>query len=54
MKQSKNNKNNLEGTIFLQISEAATGGVLWEKVFVEILQNSQENFTAFLWILQNF
>ena len=24
------------------ISEASTGDVLWEKVFLEILQNSQE------------
>ena len=24
-------------------SEAATGGVLWKKVFLKILQNSQEN-----------
>ena len=52
------------------IAEAATGGVLWEKVSLEILQNSQENTCAsvsfslyqkrgsgtsvFLWILQNF
>ena len=28
------------------ISEAATGGVLYEKVFLEILQNSQENTCA--------
>ena len=28
------------------LPEAATGGVLWEKVFLEILQNSQENTCA--------
>ena len=27
----------------LKLSEAATGGVLWEKVFLEISQNSQES-----------
>ena len=27
-------------------SEAATGGVLYQKVFIEILQNSQENTCA--------
>ena len=26
--------------------EAATGGILWEKVFLEILQNSQVNTCA--------
>ena len=30
----------------LQITEAATGGLLWEKVFLGILQNSQENTRA--------
>ena len=30
----------------LQITEAATGSFLWEKVFLEILQNSQENIRA--------
>ena len=50
-------------------SETATGGVLWEKVFLKILQKSQENICVislqlyqkrdsgrgiFLWILQNF
>ena len=42
---------------FLNIfSEAATWGFLWKKVFLEILQNSQENTCAgvFLWILRNF
>ena len=35
--------------------ETATEGVLWETVFLEILQNSQKNTCAnvFLWILQN-
>ena len=28
------------------MAEAATGGVLWEKVFLEIFQNSQENTCA--------
>ena len=28
------------------ISEAATGGVLWKKLFLEILQNSRENTCA--------
>ena len=54
--------------IFHQFSEAATGGVLLKKVFLEISQNSQENTCArvffnkvtgqgtgvFLWILGNF
>ena len=31
---------------FLHISKAATRGVLWKKVFIEILQNSQENICA--------
>ena len=52
-----------------EFTEAATGGVLWKKVFLEISQNSQENTCArasflinleasgtgvFLWILRNF
>ena len=55
-------------TALLNSTEAVTGGVLWQKVFLEILQNSQENTCArvsfliklgpgtgvFLWILQNF
>ena len=28
------------------IAEAATRGVLWKKVFLEIFQNPQENTTA--------
>ena len=28
------------------MSKAATGGVLYKKVFLEILQNSQENTSA--------
>ena len=27
-------------------AESATGGVLWKKMFLEILQNSQENTSA--------
>ena len=45
----------------LKFTEAATRGVLWKKVFLEISQNSQENTCArasgtgvFLWILRNF
>ena len=30
-------------TFLLQHTEAATGGVLWQKVFLEISQNSQES-----------
>ena len=30
-------------TKFAIFAEAATGGVLWKKVFLKILQNSQEN-----------
>ena len=53
--------------IFNRGTEATTRGVLWKKVFLKILQNSQENTYArvsflkrdsgtgvFLWILQNF
>ena len=29
--------------IYLKITKAATGGVLWKKVFLKILQISQEN-----------
>ena len=39
------------------VSEAATGVVLYKKVFLEISQNLPENFCThvfFLWILQNF
>ena len=32
--------------ISLRKTEAATGGVLWEKVFLEISQNSQETTCA--------
>ena len=32
--------------IILTSTEAATGGVLYEKVFLEISQNSQENTCA--------
>ena len=32
-------------------SEAATGSVLWEKVFLEISQNSQKNTSARVSIL---
>ena len=35
----------LEVTFFTN-SEAATGGVLWKKVFYQILQNSQKNTCA--------
>ena len=31
---------------FVFSTETATGGVLWEKVFLEILQNLQENTLA--------
>ena len=34
---------NVIGFTIYHLSEAATGGVLLEKVFLEILQNSQEN-----------
>ena len=34
---------NVTGFAIVHLSEAATGGVLLEKVFLEILQNSQEN-----------
>ena len=34
---------NVIGFTIFHLSEAATGGVLLEKVFLEILQNSQEN-----------
>ena len=40
-----------------ELTEAASGGVLWEKAFLEISQNSQENTQAsgvFLWIFRNF
>ena len=30
----------------IEIPEAATNGVLWKKVFLEILQNSLENLCA--------
>ena len=33
----------ITGFAIFHLSEAATGGVLLEKVFFEILQNSQEN-----------
>ena len=33
-------------------SEAATGGVLWEKAFLEVSQNSQENTCARVSILK--
>ena len=51
---------------FMDFSEAATGGVLWKKLFLKILQFSQEscrpatllkthsNTGAFLWILRKF
>ena len=29
-----------------KLSEAATGGILWKKVFLKILQNSRENTCA--------
>ena len=32
--------------LFIHLSEAATGGVLSEKVFLEISQSSQENSCA--------
>ena len=34
---------NVIGFIIFHLSEAATGDVLLEKLFLEILQNSQEN-----------
>ena len=34
---------NIIGFIIFHLSEAATGGVLLEKLFLEILQNLQEN-----------
>ena len=34
---------NVIGFTIFHLSEAATGGVLSEKVFLEILQNSQQN-----------
>ena len=34
---------NVIGFTIFHLSEAATGGVLLEKVFLEILQNSQQN-----------
>ena len=34
------------GISFLKVSEAATGGVLWDKVFLEISQNSQKTTCA--------
>ena len=30
----------------MDVIEAATGGVLWKKVFLEISENSQENACA--------
>ena len=37
------------------ILEAATGSVLWEKVFIEISQNSQENTcTRASFLIKNF
>ena len=30
----------------MDVIEAATGGVLWKKVFLEISENSQENTCA--------
>ena len=50
----------------LEISEAATGGVLWKKLFLKISQYSQENCRpptllkrdsntgVFLWLLRKF
>ena len=50
----------------MNVSEAATGGVLWKKAVLKNLQYSQEscrpatllkgdsNTAAFLWILENF
>ena len=49
--------------LILGLTEAATGGVLKEKISLEIFQSSQENTCAFkkesgtgvfLWILRNF
>ena len=54
--------------LYNRLAEAATGGILWKKVFLEILQNSQDNTglkpvlylkrgsgtCAFPWILRNF
>ena len=44
-----------------ELAEAATGGVLWKKVFLNIPQVSQENICAgvsdtgiFLWKLRHF
>ena len=31
---------------FMNFSEAATGGVLWKKLFLKILQYSQESYRA--------
>ena len=39
---------------FFHLSEAATGGVLLEKVFLEISQNSQENTCGTVSFLINF
>ena len=43
---------NVIGFTIFYLSEAATGGVLLEKVFLEISQNSQENKVSFLIKLQ--
>ena len=45
------------GSFIMLLTEAATEGVLWKKMFLEILQNSQENTCArasFLIKLQDF
>ena len=34
------------GSFIMLLTEAATEGVLWKKMFLEILQNSQENTCA--------
>ena len=36
----------IQSSSYILVSEAATGGVLWKKVFLEIWQNSQENTSA--------
>ena len=40
------NIENTEGSEFFHLSKAATRGVPWEKMFLEISQNLQENTCA--------
>ena len=43
---NQGNKNDMSNTLGIWLTEAATRGALYERLFLEISQNSQENACA--------